>query len=51
LPTAKQLVELRHETAASVLLRAVEGFGLATTDHAVPFHRSIKLTVTPEPLT
>src|SRR6185503_7534621 len=38
LPTAKQLVELRHVTSSSALFSAPDGFGLGTIDHVEPFH-------------
>ena len=44
-PTAKQLVVLGHDRSSSQLLVAPAGFGLATIDHAVPFHRSTSVFV------
>jgi hypothetical protein len=41
LPVAKQNVALRHETPVSHASSAGAGFGAATTDQLVPFHRSI----------
>jgi hypothetical protein len=40
LPTAVQLVALRHDTSSRALVRLPDGFGLATDDHEVPFQVS-----------
>ena len=39
-PTAKQFVVLVHATPLKTVPVAAAGFGLATTDQLVPFHRS-----------
>src|SRR5262245_16750989 len=39
-PAATQLVALGHETPSSSAPSPTSGFGLATTDSVVPFHRS-----------
>ena len=46
LPTAKQLVDVGHDTSASELSVAPATFGLATIDHFAPFQRSINVVVT-----
>jgi len=46
-PTAKQLLALVHETPNSVAYRAPAGLGLATIDHALPFHRSTNVLPVP----
>jgi hypothetical protein len=43
LPTAKQLVVVRHDTPFSTLSVAPTGLGLGTTDQRVPFQRSISV--------
>jgi hypothetical protein len=42
-PTAKQLVALVQDTPDSKLYIAFAGFGLATTDQLVPFHRTMSV--------
>src|SRR5436190_20927268 len=47
LPTAVQLCGVAHETATSALAIVFGVDGLATTDHARPFHRSVRRRVSP----
>ena len=43
-PTAVQLASEPHTTAFSVLLDEPRGFGVATSDQAVPFQRSASVS-------
>jgi hypothetical protein len=44
-PTAKQCVVPMHDTDRRALKLLRFTFGLVTIDHAVPFHRSVKVRV------
>jgi hypothetical protein len=49
-PTAKQLLVPGHDTPFNALRVAFSGFGLATTDHAVPFQRCTNVLFAPKEL-
>jgi hypothetical protein len=50
LPTARHSVVDTHETPASERAVELEGFGVASMLHEVPFHPSARVSCVPEPV-